>query len=251
RIINSCLTNKKYWSMEQLLEELANSDIKVSERTVKSDIHRMRYCGQLKYYAPIEYCKLNKGYYYTDLHYSIDNLPLSKTDIKALELAATTLNQYRYIPLMSEFTTAIDKIIRVVNRVKSGNHTTILDFIEFEKTPVALGLEFMDIVVDAIQNKLVLEVFYQKFEDETPNTLIVHPYMLKEYRNRWYIIGFSELRQDIRTYAFDRIKNLTSNPKLAFIPNTFMNTKKYLRNCIGVNIKDGKAENVKLQFIPS
>lgn len=237
--------------MSELLEALAESDIKVSERTVKSDIYRMRYCGQLKYDAPLEYCKLNNGYYYTDKNYSIDRLPLNNNDIKALELAATTLDQYRYIPLMSEFTTTIDKIIRVVNRVKSGNHTTILDFIEFEKTPVSVGLQFIDTVIDAIQNKIVLEVTYQKFEDETPTDVKLHPYMLKEYRNRWYVIGFSEVRQDIRTYAFDRIKKLTTSTKSTFIPNTLMKTKEYLKNCIGVNLKDGKVEKVTLEFIPS
>lgn len=251
RIINSCLTNKKYLSMNDLLEELAKFDIEVSERTVKGDIHRMRYCGQLNYHAPLEYCKLNNGYYYADPQYSTDRIPLSNNDIKALELAATTLDQYRYIPLMSEFTTTIDKIIRVVNRVKSGSHATILDFIEFEKTPVAVGLEFMDTIIEAIQNKVVVEVTYQKFEEATPTQLMVHPYMLKEYRNRWYVIGFSEVRQDIRTYAFDRIKTLTIKLKAPFIPNTFINTNEYLKNCIGINLKDGKAEMVILKFVPS
>ena len=33
----------------------------------------------------------------------------------------------------------------------------------------------------------------------------MHPYLLKEYRNRWYLIGKSELKEKVITFGLDRI----------------------------------------------
>ncbi len=247
RVINECLSGGGFWSKKQLINEISKIDLDISDRTLDNDINLMRNCAQLKYIAPIKYCKTNKGYYYTDHNYSIDKLPLNQTDIKALELAATTLKQYQYIPIMKEFTATIDKIIRVVNRAKQSNHESILDFIEFEKTPVAQGLEFIDIIINAIQKKVALNISYQKFGHEVSNSQIIHPYSLKEYRNRWYIVAFNETKGDIRTYGLDRIK-LLIEIDAPYINNKFIDTKEYLSNCIGINLMDKKIDAVQLHF---
>ncbi|MBE9598000.1 YafY family protein [Pedobacter sp. MC2016-24] len=252
KVINECLSRPgSYWTKQQLLNKISEIDIDIKDRSIEGDLHLMRHCQQLKYYAPIEYCKRNKGYHYTDSDYSIDKLPLNQADIVALELAATTLKQYQYIPIMKEFTAIIDKIIRVVNRAKQSDHESILDFIEFEKTPVALGLEHMDIIIDAIQKKKPLNLSYQSFSSDIPTLQIVHPYFLKEYRNRWYVIGLNESKKAIRTYGFDRIKSVTFSTNSRYIPNTLINTKEYLGNCVGVDLKDGNVEIVRLLFTPN
>ncbi|AOM79489.1 helix-turn-helix transcriptional regulator [Pedobacter steynii] len=249
RVINECLSRGGYWSKTRLISEISKIDLNVSSRTLDNDISLMKDCAQLKYNAPIKYCRANKGYFYTDSNYSIDKLPLNQTDIKALEVAATTLKQYQYIPIMKEFTTTIDKIIRVVNRAKQSNHESMLDFIEFEKTPIAQGLEFIDKIINAIQNKKALNITYQKFGHEVSNSQTIHPYFLKEYRNRWYVIAFNETKNKIRTYGLDRIKILieTGSP---YIDNTTIDTKEYLSNCIGINIMDKKINIVRLHFTP-
>lgn len=252
KIINECLSRPgSYWTKQQLIDKISEIDIEIKDRSIEGDLHLMRHCQQLKYNAPIEYCKKKKGYHYTDPDYSIDKLPLNQADILALELAATTLKQYQYIPIMKEFTTVIDKIIRVVNRAKQSDHESILDFIEFEKTPVAIGLEHMDIIIDAIQKKKPLNLSYQSFSSNIPTLQIVHPYFLKEYRNRWYVIGLNESKKAIRTYGFDRIKSVTFSTNSRYIPNTLINTKEYLGNCVGVDIKDGNVEIVRLLFTPN
>jgi len=247
RVINQCLSNGGYWSRKDLIAHISKIDLIISGRTLDNDISLMKNCQQLKYNAPIEFSKIFKGYYYTDPNYSIDNLPLNQTDIKALELAATTLKQYQYIPIMKAFTTTIDKIIRVVNRAKRSNHESILDFIEFEKTPVAQGLEFIDMIIDAIQNNKALSITYQKFGHEPSEKQIIHPYFLKEYRNRWYTVVFNENKDEIRTYALDRIKALL-NISSPYFQNKYIDTKEYLSNCVGINLMDNNIETVQLHF---
>ncbi len=249
KVINRCLCNGGYWTKQRLIKEISEIDINICERTLDNDISLMRNSQQLKYNAPIQFCKTNKGYHYTDSNYSIDKLPLNDIDIKKLELAATTLKQYQYIPLMNEFTTTIDKIIRVVNRAKQSNHESILDFIEFEKTPVALGLNFIDTLIDCIQHKTALLLEYKKFGSDISSSQIVHPYFLKEYRNRWYVIAYNQPNQKIQTYGLDRIMSLAESNAL-YIENTMINTKEYLGSCVGINLMEQKIETVRLLFTP-
>jgi len=250
KVINECLSRPgSFWTKQQLLDKISEIDIDIRERSLEGDLQLMRHCSQLKYYAPIKYCKIRKGYHYTDPDYSIDKLPLNNADILALELAATTLKQYQYIPIMKEFTTIIDKIIRVVNRAKQSDHESILDFIEFEKTPIAIGLEHIDTVIEAIQKKISLNLSYQKFGHEVSPTQILHPYFLKEYRNRWYVIGYNESKEKIQTYGLDRVKSLVAST-VNHIPNTQIDTKEYLGNCIGINLMNNEIEVVRLLFTP-
>lgn len=248
RIINECLSKGGYWSKEKLIAEIAKADIDISERSLEYDIALMRNSEQLKYYAPIENNR-KKGYYYSDPEYSIDRIPLNSNDIKALTIATTTLAQYKYLPLMQEFTTIIDRVIRVVNRVKQTDHESILDFIHFEKTPVALGLECLDILIDAINNKQTVYLSYQKFTEANPLTKIVHPYFLKEYRNRWYLIALDDQVQKIKTYALDRIKNI-ENSFNTFQPNLIINKNDFFKNCVGISMVENPTEKVLLEFAP-
>lgn len=250
RIINDCLAQKgTYWSTDELLTKMADADLKVSVRTLRADIADMKFDSQLGYQAPIESDKAKGGYYYSDPEYSIDKLPLNRNDIIALEMAATTLKQYQYIPLMNEFNTTIEKIIRVVNRVKRGNYETILDFIEFEKTPIAIGLEHMDPIIEAIQHHKCLKVTYHSFEYDQPAEVTIHPYFIKEYRNRWYVIGLKDATDKIRIYAFDRIIKAEDTDTF-YKKNTHFADNDYLKNCIGIHQGSGVSEKVVLKFQP-
>jgi predicted DNA-binding transcriptional regulator YafY len=246
RVINDCLCHrtKKYWSKEALAEMIfEEADIEISTSSIVGDIEKMRNSRQLRYNAPIGYSKIHGGYYYTDVNYSIDNLPLNATDLKALKLAASTLSQYRNIPLLNAFTNTIDKVIKFSKRSDQG---AVLNFIDFERTPFATGMEYIDPIIEAIQDKKCVEISYQKFGETESGVYDFHPYLLKEYRNRWYVIGFNERKGELRTYGLDRITGLTHSD--CEYKNNVLVDKNYLADCIGINIEKQKVETVKLKF---
>lgn len=250
RVINDCLCHRKekYWSKEKLAEEIRElTQLPCSTRTVIADIRLMRQSSLLEYHAPIEHSKANDGYYYTDSTYSIDKLPLSANDIKSLKLAASTLNQYRNVPLLSELVTTIGKVIDVVEKGKI-REGSIFEFIDFERTPLASGMEFMDQLTDAIQHQRCLKLSYQKFGAK-PEKFDIHPYLLKEYRNRWYVIAYNEQKKDMRTYGLDRIVSLSTTA--CEYNKGFAVDRDYLSDCIGINLEDQLVENILLKFIPS
>lgn len=248
RVINDCLCHRttKYWSKQSLVDAIfEETDIRISTSSISGDIEKMKNSRQLRYYAPIEYSKVHKGYHYTNPEFSIDNLPLNAEDLKALRLAASTFNQYRNIPLLNSFTNTIDKIVKFSKRSDQG---AVLNFIDFERTPFAKGIEYIDTIIEAVQEKKCLQISYQKF-GYSPEVYDFHPYLLKEYRNRWYIIGKNEQKSAIRTYGLDRITALEKSD-CPFIDEGLVD-KNYLTNCIGVGIGNGVVERVVLKFAES
>lgn len=249
-VINDCLCHhiQKHWSKEALIDKiLVEVGVLISERSLIADIWQMRNSSQLRYYAPIKYSRAYKGYYYADTNYSIDKLPLTATDIKALKLAASTLSQYRNIPLLRELTDTIDKVVQIVDRGKI-TEGSIFSCIDFERTPFAKGTEHMELLIEAIQNKKCLVLTYKKF-GSVAEEFDIHPYILKEYRKRWYVIAYNEQKRGIRIYGLDRVLSLNASVCDYKLDPSI--TKNYLGDCIGINTGNHKIENVVLKFIPS
>lgn len=73
RMIDQYLRSKSqpYWSKPDLLRKLEELDLQVGARTLERDIEDMRHDARLGFFAPIEYCKKNQGYYYTNPDFSI------------------------------------------------------------------------------------------------------------------------------------------------------------------------------------
>lgn len=86
---------------------------------------------------------------------------------------------------------------------------------------------------------------YQRFDEET-FSVELHPYFVKEFHNRWYVVGYLADKNVMRTYALDRIQQIrpcTSD----YIPNTTIDAEEYFKDCIGINFM----ERVIKRFVPS
>lgn len=252
KVIDECLRSrsKKYWSKQKLIEQIQiRRDIKVSERTLDNDIYLMRYCTQLNYNAPLEYLKKEDGYYYTDPDYSIEKLPLNEVEINALAMAAATLGQYRHVAVLCEFASTVDKVITLVNNLKQSSFTNGFKFIDFEKAPYSKGNEHLDSLIESIRNKKAIKLSYLKFDDKISKPRTVSPYLLKEYRNRWYLLGLQHETNQLRKFALDRISHLDLVDDIFINPNGF-DPELYFKNTIGISYENEKVEEVILSFSP-
>jgi predicted DNA-binding transcriptional regulator YafY len=244
RVINRCLIDYMVCSKEQLIEacEEALDIYPLGERTIDKDIYDMRNDNGLAYYAPIRYAKARGGYYYEDPDYSIDNLPLKQDEIEALAFASTLLSQFRNTSLFNQFSGALQKIVDAVNIQKSNVHFTNYDFIDFERVPYVKGSEFLYKIIEAIRDKKSLTLHYQSFDQEIPVDHTIHPYLLKEYRNRWYVIGLHEKYNEIRTFGLDRIISVESSHH-PFIDKNF-NPQDFFKYTIGIISPQGKPPDI-------
>ncbi len=251
QVINGCFTNKqkRYWTIIELIRKLEEYDFTVSERTVKLDLETMRHDSRLGFHAPIAFCRKERAYHYTDPDYTINALQLSDEQLRSFSAVVDLLQQFRGSQLVKDFEAAIDKIVRgvdVLRRQKVRGASIVYP----ERAPYYKGLQHLDALITAIDGKQCLRIAYQKFSKQKPEDHVLHPYLLKEYKGRWYVLGYSEARQNVITLALDRIEKLQEESK-PYKPNTFLNINEYFKHTLGITHHKAPVEDVLLWFSPA
>ena len=248
-LINECLTNarKRYWTLEEINNLAEDRDLRVTKRMLEMDIQAMRYDERLKYHAPIVYCKRNKGFYYADTDYSIDKLPLTPKDIEMFEVMVESFQRFKGTQVLSPVEGMFDKLGKVVAQLKPGKTKTQQPIVAFEKIPYAKGIEHFDVLYQAISKQTPLMIDYKRFEKDARKSHVFHPYLLKEYKFRWYVLGYSESRRAKLILALDRIENITVK-KIPFKPYKGNDVQQYFDHTLGVTINNSGVKHIKLWF---
>jgi len=250
RVIDACLRNKynPYPSREYIIEKCEEKlDCKISVSTFEKDLYAMKNNPEPGYYAPIEYNKAKNGYYYTDKTFSIENFSLKEEDIDAIEFATAMLQQYKNLPILEKYANAIDKIMDVVNVRKLLNKEEFNKYVQLEKVLAYKGNEFLETFISAIKEMQVLSVKYRTFYSTKETILFIHPYLLKEYKNRWYIIALHNKYKDLVTLCLDRIISINPVSNIKYVKTPF-NQDQYYENSIGMNVMEGKPKQILLEF---
>lgn len=254
RIIDKCIGNKfrPYPTKEDLRlaceEALFNSNHeRVSESTIEKDLFAMRNESGLGYHAPIKFSREFNGYYYTDPEYSINDLPLNDEDIEAIKFAANTLSQFKHLGVFNQFGSAIDKLIGRVSISNNIEDKSIDRYVQFEDSPPALGTEHLSPILEAIKLKCEVLMTYKSFMVGVENIRTFHPYLLKEYRNRWYTIGLDKKDYKIKTFALDRITQIRHTEAPFKVLESF-NRESFFESTIGITTTEKQAQEVTLQF---
>lgn len=233
-IIDECFRQKgKKWSVENLLEQV-NEKLRdrleegISKRTLQYALEHLKNEKQ----APIgkETIGREVHYFYEDVNYSIKNLPLADEEIVLLKDAIDLIKQIGGISIASELVEVVTKLEHSIGQ-KALDPVPVL---QFEKHNQTSGLEHLHQLLIAVKGKISLNVTYQPFGKDAYVQLI-HPYLLKEYRNRWFLIGRNSEFNTICNLALDRIKSFKP-AKDQFRENDVLDPDTYFNNMIGVTL---------------
>ena len=133
-----------------------------------------------------------------------------------------------------------------MNNLLNGS-SDMRDRILFEKIPSSQ--RWLPVIVNAMREEKAVELTYKSFSRNGPSTFILHPYCLKLFKQRWYVLGRSEGYEDPRIYALDeRMKNVVPLKKALKMPAKF-NAGEFFRKYFGVIIDDRKPTTVKLKVV--
>ncbi len=240
RTIDNCLRNRqRRWTLEDLVEacsqalyEYEGIDKGVSRRCVQMDIQTMR-SDKLGYNAPI--IVVDKKYYtYEDPNYSITNIPLTKQDLGKLTEVVHILRQFKGF---SHFQELSGMVQRLENRIRAAR-TNEEPVIDFEKNEDLKGLEHIETLYQAIIGKCAVRITYQSFKAREASAFNFHPYYLKEYRNRWFVLGLKSKGTPILTLALDRIVSI-GDCHVTYVPKKDFNLAAYLNDVVGVTVNPG------------
>ncbi len=248
KTIDKCLQNNyRQWTLSDLIEacsdtlyEYEGREVNVSKRTVQLDIQMMR-SDKLGYNAPIiVYDK--KFYKYEDEDYSITDIPLNENDMNVLSETVEMLKQFKDFSLFSELGGIIQRLEDKVYTEKTHQSAVI----HLDKNEKLKGLEHLDVLYQAIIKKMVLKIKYQSFKAREASDIVFHPYILKEFNNRWFLIGRPgvEAKKPIVTFALDRIVDIDYDTTITYKNNNF-NGDQYYKDVIGVTVSNTRAERIQ------
>jgi predicted DNA-binding transcriptional regulator YafY len=218
KTIDACLQNRyRKWTLEALVEACSEALYEyegigkgVSVRTVQMDLQMMR-SEKLGYSAPI--IVLDKKFYtYEDAKYSITNIPLTAQDLSTLGEVVTLLKQFKGFTHFQEVDGMIGRLEQKIFVGKNSNSAIV----DFEKNELLIGLEYLAPLYEAVTKKRVLIIDYQSFKARESQQIIFHPFLLKEYRNRWFILGFRDHSEAPQILALDRIQKLETRQNAVF-----------------------------------
>ena len=114
--------------------------------------------------------------------------------------------------------------------------------IHLDKNEQLKGLEFIDVIYNAIQSKKVISVTYQSFSARTSSVMQVHPQLLKEFNNRWFLLASH--KQKMMTLALDRILNIDVENGVDYV-DLQINGDTYYKEVIGVTVSNSRAQRVQ------
>lgn len=85
--------------------------------------------------------------------------------------------------------------------------------ISFSNNPYYESSNLLGTLFDHITNKVVVQLLYHTFQDETIRSIDFHPYLLKQYNDRWFLLGAADSDKHILTFALDRIDDVKPLPE--------------------------------------
>lgn len=236
KTLDKCLKNKyRKYTLEDLIDECSEAlfefegkESYVSKRTVQLDLQNMR-SEKFGYEAPIEVYE-RKYYRYSDPDYSIHNISVNESDLKAMNNAVQILKQFKDFSMFKEMNGVIQKL------EDSIHATSQKSIIHLDKNEQLKGLEHIDILYESIANKKVLKIFYRSFTAKESNIFTVHPQLLKEFNNRWFLICL--YKQKMYNLALDRMESIEIDESLPYIDKD-LDGDEYFKDIVGVTVADG------------
>ncbi|TAF78489.1 MAG: WYL domain-containing protein [Sphingobacteriales bacterium] len=245
-------TGRKYF-IDNLIDECNNAihDFTgnfngVKRRQIYDDIIFME--SEQGWSVPLKRFKEGRKVYlrYSDTSFSINNSPLNLAEEHQLKEALLTLSRLKGIP---QFTWVEEITTRINSGLDSTNQSSKV--IEFDQNQYLKGIEFINPLYQAIITQKTISVEYQSFKQLTVQNIIIHPYFLKQYNNRWFIFGLNNDYKNISNLALDRIVSLEQTDT-AFEKQESIDFEEFFDDMIGVTVPEGeKPQNILLKITAS
>ncbi|MDD3876365.1 MAG: WYL domain-containing protein [Bacteroidales bacterium] len=203
-------------TFSEVKDHLHENDFKISDRTLQRDIEAIR----VEFGVDIQYNRA-ENYYFIE----------SENDVNSD-------NFFRFLGIVNtaEFLT---------ESIKDSKDT--LKYIMFESQGNMKGVEFLKPLLMAIKSKKKVSFIHESFVRDEERKHNIEPYLLKEYQNRWYLIGMYSDTRKFRTFGIDRIRELEVS-ETSFEGNPNKNPTDLFYHTIGLTYSYNKVEDVILSF---
>ena len=234
-IYDQCFSTGEEFTGQQLLDivnrRLKQRDMKLiqSRTTLKQDLEEMN--GKFfRMYGKdcIAYEDRHKKRYYRYAYgvKSIYNRQLTDQDLEKLQEVRNLLQGFKGMPDFGW----IDQMMTRLDQNIIGKQRMVASFEGGTKR----DREYLMLLFNAILNRQVLDVNYNPLFDDS-ESIILHPYYLKQYWRRWYLFAKREGGTDIEAFSLDYLESVAINKTVKF-KGTKTSFNKYFKDLVGVTM---------------
>ena len=177
----------------------------VTQRCIEKDLIEM--AGLFS--APIEHGKKNgkNCIFYGKRSFSIFTQEMSSEERNLLREVLSTIGQFDGL---DNFTWLEDFKIGLGLEERR-------QIISFSYNPYLKNSNLLGTLFDYISNKVVIRLSYHTFTDPSVRSIDFHPYLLRQYNDRWYLIGADDRDMAILNFALDRIDKVEPLPEKKYV----------------------------------
>lgn len=235
-------------NMQRIIEVCNQNGIDVSSETIQKDINMMKKPKPHGIGAPLKFCFREQEYYYTDPNFSFSTFRLSPEEINILTESTLVLKCMLRTGLGDKLRHALERVLSTT--LESNSRDERYPIIQTMEPPPFRGYEFMDLFIEACRYNIPLSFVHYSYEKERFKSIILHPYVVREFNNRWYVFGYSENHNEMRSFGMDRIYDPLRLSK-HFIHGNSKLILNYLDNMYGIfPIGDNEVQEVILHADP-
>lgn len=243
QVLNECFRNKyRDYTIDDLVDECSKAmreklDIMdgVSKRTIQNDIANLE--------MPPYNIRLDENlksgrkrlFRYLNTDDTLHLFRMNDEERHKVQDAIRVLNDYEGEPL---YDWARMFLMQVEGGMFDEDTSSI---VSFQSNPDLKGLSHFGKLLQAIISKRVLRMRYTPFGKDTI-TVKIHPYHLKQYNDRWYLIGFVEGYHTYGHYPLDRIEDFEEIAVKYQEPEE--DFEGYFDDVVGVTVPEGDSQDI-------
>lgn len=251
--LDKCFRDRRHrYYMEDLIDKCEeaiyyyNGVGGVSRRQIFEDIKFME--SETGWSVPLERKQDGRRVYYrySDPDFTINAQPLTEDEARQLRSVIITLRRFRGLPSNAW----VDEVISNLEW-RFGLRGKQENMIGFEQNPYLRGLNLLPDIIDAATSHQAVRITYRNYKNcDEEYTVVVHPWYIKQYNNRWFLMAYDAEADRISNYALDRIQNFDVEEDVAYIPNKEVDFEHYFDDVFGVTIPPSDVEKIRvlLQF---
>lgn len=178
----------------------------VTQRCIEKDLNTLEYAP---FSAPIERFNWNgkRCVAYGNRSFSIFKKEISREEQNLLREVLSTIGQFDGLDNFGW-----------LEDFKIGLHIEERrQIISFANNPYLQNSNLLGTLFDNISNEVVIRLSYHTFNDVSIRSIDFHPYLLKQYNERWFLLGAADNDQKILNFALDRIDKVEPLPEKKYI----------------------------------
>ncbi len=104
----------------------------------------------------------------------------------------------------------------------------------------------LPVIVQAIKQNQRISITYKAFNRLNASDVLLSPYFVRIFKQRWYVIGENIKENAIKTYSLDRIKEVRIMPD-KFIMPAYFDANEFFKDCFGIMTSKGDPKDVVLR----